>query len=264
MNWNHCSKAVVLALVIGVVFAVPAAAVSVSTSGVPDRVEADSTVGVESDVTFTLTDLYTQYQSFELVGTTDLDSPVWTVRTLNPQGETIETRTFNSSTFTIEVGGSVNSIEISVEGRAPAADDIDYSYDPPQSFVVASFSQRQSGGVASEIRTVTSQPYTGASQDARTAIDEATEAVDEAEAAGADTAEAERLLGNAIEAYNNGEFSLATDLADQAESSANAARESQSQMELLLAAGAILVLLIAGGAAVYWYLQNRGPADKLG
>lgn len=264
MNWNHCSKAVVLAVLVGVVFAVPAAAVSISTSGVPDTVEADSTVGVESDVTFTLTDLYTQYQSYELVGTTDLRSPVWTVRTMDPQGETIETRTFNSATFTIDVGGSVSSIEVSVEGRAPAADAIDYSYDPPQSFVVASFSQRQSGGVASEIRSVTSQPYTGASQDARSAIDDASAAVEDAEAAGADTEEAERLLGNAIEAYDNGEFSLATDLADQAESSADSARESQSQTELLLAAGAILVLLVVGGGVVYWYLQNRGPADKLG
>jgi hypothetical protein len=264
MNWNHCSKAVVLALVVGVAFAVPAAAVSVSTSGVPDTVEADTTVGVESDVTFTLTDLYTQYQDYELVGTTDLRSPVWTVRTQDPQGETIATRTFNSSTFTIDVGGSVNSIEVSIEGRAPAADAIDYSYDPPQSFVVAAFSQQQSGGVASEIQTVTSQPVTGASQDARSAIDDASGAVEDAEAAGADTAEADRLLGNAIDAYDSGDFSLATDLADQAESSADESRESQSQMELLLAAGAILVLLIVVGGAVYWYLQNRGPADKLG
>lgn len=264
MNWNHCSKAVVLALIVGVVFAVPAAAVSVSTSGVPDSVEADSTVGVESDVTFTLTDLYTQYQSYELVGSTDLRSPVWTVRTLDPQGETIETRTFNSSTFTIDVGGSVNSVEVSIEGRSPGADAIDYSYDPPQSFVVASFSQRQSGGVASEIQTVTSHPYSGESQDARSAIDDASDAIDDAESAGAGTEEADRLLGNAIEAYDNGDFSLATDLADQAESSANSARESQSQTELLLAAGAILVLLVAGGAVIYWYLQNRGPADKLG
>jgi hypothetical protein len=264
MNSSPSSSLVVLAVVVLAAVAVPVAAVSVSDSGVPQTVETDETVGVERDVTFTLSDLYTDYQSYELAGSTDLRSAVWTVTTLDPQGDTIETRTFDSDSFTIDVGGSVNAVEVSVEGRAPSADDVDFSYDPPQAFVIAAFSQRQSGGVATEIETITARPYTSDSEEARSAIDDASQAVDDASSAGASTDEAERLLGNAIDAFDNGDFALAIDLADQAESSATSAQESQEQTQLLLTAGAVLIALVIVGAGLYWYLQNRGPADKLG
>lgn len=266
MNSSRYSElgSLLLAVVVIATIAVPAAAVSVDGTGVPDAVETNETVGIDSELSFRLTDLYTEYQSYELVGQTQLREAVWTVETINPQGETIDTQTFSGTNFTIDVGGSVDAIEVSLEGRAPTADAVDFQYEPAQSVVIANFAQRQSGGVASEIREITARPYTSDSQAARDAIDAAGEAIDAAQSAGAGADDAQTDYDNAVEAFNNEEFGLAQDLAEQSQSAAESAQSSQNQMELLLTIGAAIVVIAIIAGVIVYVLRNRGPADKLG
>lgn len=266
MNSSRCSEIAVLllALVAVAAVAVPVTAVSVSGSGVPDAVETNGTVGIDSKVSYSLTDLYTQYQSYELVGQTELREAVWTVETVNPQGETIDTMTFSGSNFTIDVGGSIDAIEVSIEGRAPSAEAVEFNYEPAQSFVIAAFAQRQSGGVASEIREFTARPYTEDSQTAREAIDAAAGAIDNARSAGAGVSDAQTDYDNAVAAYNNEEFGLAQDLANQAQSAAESAQSSQNRTQLLLTIGGAVIIIALIAVVVVYVLRNRGPEDKLG
>lgn len=269
MSSSRCSRltvavALVLALVAVAAVAVPVAAVSVSPTGTPDAVETGATVGVDSELSFRLTDLYTRYESYELVVRTDLREAVWTVETLNPQGDTVDSRTVSGQNATVDVGGSVDAVEVTLEGRAPAASAVEFSYQPPQEFLLAGFAQRQSGGVASDIEEFTARPYTTASQDARDAIDAALEAVEAAESAGADVSAADTDLENAREAFDSENFELAGDLAGQAESAADSARSSENRTSLLLTIGAGVVVVAVVGGVAYWVLRNRGPADKLG
>ncbi|MFB6105305.1 MAG: hypothetical protein ABEJ57_09560 [Halobacteriaceae archaeon] len=265
MNSSRCSRVAIVALFAVTLLAVPVVAVNVTETGVPDRVQVNETVGVDSELSFTLTDLYSRYDSYQLIAQTDLHAAVWTVTTKNPQGQTIAQTTQNGSNVTVQVGGNVDTVVVELEGRAPPPSTIDFQYQPPQSVTIVAFSQRQQGGVASPIEDpITARIYTEESAAARTALDEAAAAIEEAEAAGAGVTEATNLVDSAVEAYNSGEFGLAKNLAEQAESNADDAAAAQSQQSLLLLiGGAVIALLIVGGI-VYWYLQNRGPADKLG
>jgi len=265
MNSSRCSRVAIVALFAVALLAVPVVAVNVSETGVPDRVQTNATVGVDSDLSFTLTDLYSRYDSYQLVAQTDLEAAVWTVTTENPQGQTIAQTTRNGSNITVQIGGNVDSVVVELEGRAPPPSAVEFQYQPPQSITIAAFSQRQQGGVASPIGDpITAQIYTEDSAEARTALEAAAASIDEAEAAGADVGEADDLFDSAVEAYNSGEFGLATNLAEQAESNADSAAAAQSQQSLLLMIGGAVLALLIVGAIVYWYLQNRGPADKLG
>lgn len=265
MNSSRYSKIAIVALFAVTLLAVPVAAVNIDPTGVPDRVHTNATVGVESELSFTLTELYTQYDSYQLVARTDLRSAVWTVTTKNPQGQTINQVTQNGSNITVQIGGNVASVVIELEGKAPPPSAVDFEYQPAQSITLAAFAQRQQGGVASPIGDpYTVRPYTDASAEARTALEEAAAAIEEAQAAGADVSQAQDLFESAVEAYNSEEFQLAINLAQQAEARANAAAQAESQQSLLLMIGGAVIALVVIGGVVYWYLQNRGPADKLG
>lgn len=265
MNSSHYSKAAIVALAAIAVLSIPVAAVTVTPSGVPSEVQTNATVGVDSELSFELTNLYTQYDNYELVAQTELESAVWTVTTQNPQEQTIDQFTTNGSNITVDIGGSIASVVVELEGQAPPSSAVDFNYQPPQSFTLVAFSQRQSGGVASPIgEPITVRPYTTASDDARSALDAAAAAIEDAESGGADVSDAEDTFGSAVEAFNSGQFDLASNLAEDAESEADAAAASQSQQSLLLMIGAGVVVVIVIGGVVYWYLQNRGPADKLG
>ncbi|MFB6111800.1 MAG: hypothetical protein ABEJ35_04605, partial [Halobacteriaceae archaeon] len=113
-------------------------------------------------------------------------------------------------------------------------------------------------------RTFTTRPYTTDSQAAREAIAAAEAAIQDAQDAGASVTDARNLLENAKTAFNDKNFGQARDLAAQAASNAESATESQNRMQLLLTAGGVIVVLAVLGAVLYWYFQNRGPADKLG
>lgn len=70
--------------------------------------------------------------------------------------------------------------------------------------------------------------------------------------------------GEFVEAFNGEEFSLTTNLANEAETSANQARQSSQTTQLLIyAAGGLLVVALIVGGFLYWRSQQT-TYDKLG
>jgi hypothetical protein len=263
MNSTRCSRtaallAVTLALVAAA--AAPAAAVSVSADGVPASAEVDSKV----TATFTVTDLYTDYDQWTLHGETNLTQVTWTVTTYDQTGAKINQESFAGGSFnyTVAAADDVNKVEVEVTGTVPEV--ANWTYQPAESVLVASLDQTREGGTATSLDTYTTRPYTTASQSARDAIASAETAIDDAADAGADTTEAEELLGSAISAYDAGNFDNAERLAGQAEEKANAAASSKQQTSMLLLVGGGLVVLALLVAAIWYYLDSRETYDKLG
>jgi len=259
MNSTRCSRLALLAvLVIAVVG--PVAAVSVDSSGAP----ATAQVGQKVTATYTVTDLYTEYDSWTLRGETNLTDVTWTVTTYDQTGAKIGQQTYNKPAFerSVSAKDGVNKLTVKVTGTVPAVKN--WSYDPAQSIVVSRLTESQQGGTSSTLQTVTARPYTEDSQSARSAVDDASAAVSQAKASGADTSEAQTLLESAISAYDNGNFQNAERLAGQAKQKANGSAASKQQTSLLLMAGAGVVVLLGIVGAVWWYLNQRQTYDKLG
>ncbi|MGB9964786.1 hypothetical protein [Halobacterium hubeiense] len=259
MNLNRCSKLAVALVVVLATAAVPAAAVSVS-GDTPDSVEVDAS----QNLTYEVTDLYTDYDQWTLQGQTELTGVSWTVTLYDQTGAQIDRLTYNGQSFeqSIEASEDVNSVTVRLEGTVPAVES--YSYDPAQSMTLASFAQVQEGGTSTTLTSYETRPYTQASDEARTAIGDAEDAIENAQNQGASVSGAEGDLEDAIEFYNSGNFEQAVSNAEEAESAANSAASSAERTDLIIMVGAALVvlLLIAGG--VYWYLQQRDTYDKLG
>jgi cobalamin biosynthesis Mg chelatase CobN len=262
MNSTRCSRlAALLAVSLALVVAVaPAAAVSVSADGVPESAEVDSKVSAS----FTLTDLYTEYDEWTLRGETNLTQVTWTVTTYDQTGAKLAQESYSASSFnhSIAAGDDVNRVEVEVEGTMPEVGN--WSYDPAQSLLVASFAQTQQGGTSSTLATHSTRPYTADSQSARTAIDDAGDAIEEASDAGADTSEAESLLESAVSAYDSGNFENAKNLAGQATEKAEASASSKQQTSMLLMGAGVVVLLVLVGAGVWYWRQSQDSYDKLG
>jgi hypothetical protein len=256
MNWNRCSEAFTTALALLVVVslvAVPVAAISASADSVPDRQQ----VGQERQATFTLTDLYEDgSQEFTLRGETELEAANWRVRYVQLNGDTTS-ETFSGSSFeaTVSSADNVERVEVRVTGEAPEVSN--YTYDPAQSFEFA----RLSKVVGENVNTVDTWDvvhYTEASAEARDAIDSASTAV-----ADVNSEQAEEQLNRAIRAYGSGDFELATDLAEDAEATAQQSQQSSQTTELLLY-GAIGVVALVAVAGALLYLRGRsGPSDPL-
>lgn len=260
MNSSRCSELAVAVVVLLAVAATPAAAVSVS-GDTPSSVEVDSS----EELTYEVTDLYTDYDQWVLEGETELTDVSWTVTLYDQTGAEIDQETYNGQSFEQPVDSSedVNRVEVRLEGTVPAVES--YSYDPPQSMTVASFTQSQEGGSSSELESYDDvRPYTEERQEARTAIEDAESAVENARSAGASVGDAERDVEDAIEFYNGGQFEQAISNAEEAEETSNSASSSAQRTELLLMVGAGLVVLLVLAGGVYWYLQQRDTYDKLG
>ena len=260
MNSSHYSKLAIVAVLLAVVAAGPAAAVDVSGADVPAEAEVGSTV----DVTYTFEELYTNYDEWQLVGETDLESVTWTVTTRDLSGSQIAQQEYNGQSFshTIAKADDVAEVEVRLQGTVPEWDD--WSYEPAQSLGLANFSETQEGGTENALQSDELRPYTADSQAARTAIDDAQAAIEEATAAGVNVDEAASRLDNAISAYDNGNFENAQDLAEDSLNAAESAQQSsQRTSTLIMIGGAVLVILLLAGLG-YWYLSNRETYDKLG
>ncbi|MFB6112571.1 MAG: hypothetical protein ABEJ58_00545 [Halodesulfurarchaeum sp.] len=260
MNWSRYSNVAVALLVLVSVAAVPVAAVSVSADNAPNAVQ----VGATQDVTFTFTDLYTNYDQWTLKGHTDLKQVTWTVTTYDLGGAQLRQVQYNAQNFSHPISKSEDVAKVTVRLQGTTPQWSDWSYKPPQNLTLARFAEVQQGGASSVLETYSARPYTTASQQARNAISQAQAAIDEARAAGANTEEASSLIDNAISAYNNGNFQNAENLANQAQNKAQASMQSTQRRSMLLYAGAGIVGLLVVIGLVYWYLQQRDTYDKLG
>ncbi|MBS3760106.1 hypothetical protein [Halodesulfurarchaeum sp.] len=260
MNSSHYSKIALVAVLLAVVAAGPAAAVSVSGAEVPD----DAAIGSTVDVTYTVEELYTNYDQWQLEGETALESVTWTVTSYEVGDTQINQQEYNGQTFshTIAKADEVAEVTVRLQGTVPEWDD--WSYEPPQSVTLANFSETQEGGAETELQTSEIRPYNEESQTARDAIEEAQAAIDEADAAGVNVEEATSRLDNAISAYDAGNFENAQDLAEDSLNAAESAQQSSQQTSMLLLIGGVIVVIAILAGLVYWYFSNRETYDKLG
>lgn len=258
MNLNRSSKVVFVLLVLAVATVGQAAAVSVSGENVPDSAK----VGAQQDVTFTFTELYTDYDEWTLRGQTELQQVSWTVTAYGVTGQQIEQQTYTGANFSYQVSASDNAEKITVRLQGTTPEVEQYQYEPAQSVTFATFLQSQEGGSATVIKTWENvRPYTAESQQARDAIQAAEQAIADAKAAGADTSEAEVLLENAIDAYNHANFQNAVDLAKQAQQKAESAQQSNQLLQWALIGVGVLVLLLLIAGGIWYYRKNQGPSQ---
>lgn len=255
MSWSRCSKALVVALLLLTAAVVPAAAISTNEDGVPD----ESRAGSEVSATYTFTELYTDFESWTLRGSTELEGVTWTVRKLDQAGNQLSQTSYDGATFdeSVDISNDTARVVVQVRGTVPEVDN--FSYDPAEQYTFASFQLRRQGGTNQRITADQVHHFTEASRDARAEIDAAQQAID---AAGGNQ-QAEQTLSNAISAYNAGNFGNAADLANQAEQRANRAQQSQNTTQMLVFAGigVVVLLLVVGGFA--YYRSQQDTYDKL-
>jgi hypothetical protein len=252
-----------LALLVLFSFAAPAAAVSVAETDVPE----EAAVGSQVEATVTLTELYRNptLEQWRLRGETELTDVTWSISYIDQTGATVDREEFDGQNFTsspIAADDGTAEVRVRVTGSAPDVDS--YTYDPAQRFVFLSLTQARDGGNANAIDTWESHHFTSDSDGARTAIDEASAAIETARSSGAGVGEAENTLDQAINAYESENFGLATELANEAQSQAESAEQSQQTFTLALyAGGGLLVVALVVGGFLYWRSQ-QDTHDPLG
>lgn len=260
-SWNRCSKLALACLLVLSLAAVPAAAVSAGSDDVPAESEVDKQV----TATVTLDELYKdpQLESWTLAGSTELTDVTWTVVYYDQTGAKVGQDEFDGQSFTgadISAADGTSKVEVTVTGTVPEV--ASYSYDPAQEFTTLELTQTREGGSSNEIGTWTSHHFTSESNDARGALDDAQAAIQGA--SGANTDEAEQSFANAVDAYESGNFDLATTLANEAQTKAeNAQESSQTQQLVMYAVGGLLVVALLVGGVLYWRSQ-QDTYDKLG
>jgi len=250
MSWSRCSSVVLAALVLVLVASAPVAAVSVSAENVPG--DSGAEVDEEVTATYTLEELYDEYDEWTLVGETELTETTWTVSLYDQTDSRIERNTYNNQSFeqAVSADEDVNYIEVEVTGTVPEVRE--FTYEAPQTFEFATLTQTQDGGASAELRSDDVWHYTQDSKEARAAIDSAAAAVE-----GSGSSEAKSDLDAAISSFENGNFENAQNLAQSAEDAANDAQQSEQRNRMILYAVAALVALLVVGGVVYWLLSNR-------
>ncbi|MDG5777361.1 hypothetical protein VB773_02985 [Haloarculaceae archaeon H-GB2-1] len=255
MSWIRSSRATTLVVLLAVAFAAvgTAAAISVDAESMPD----ESQVGDDVTAELVVSDPFTDTDEWTLHGETALDDVSWTITVLD-QGEEVSETNYGEQSFnqTLSRSGGGDEVVIELKGTAPEVDN--YSYDPAQTYTLATLAKIQ-GSNTEELETWNVHYYTEESRESRQAIDSAGAAI---EAAGGNQ-EAEQLYQNAISAYEGENFGNAKDLANQAESKAQNAQQSQQTTQyLLIGVGVLVVLALIGGGIYYWKSQ-QGPSQKL-
>ncbi|MDS0259588.1 hypothetical protein NDI56_09305 [Haloarcula sp. S1CR25-12] len=254
MNSIRYSRATAALLCVAGLLAVAgtAGAFSVSTDG---AVPNETAVGSEVSVTYVIDDPYDgPPNEYTLQGETALENVSWTVEVLD-QGDGVDQETYGEQSFSHPMdrdgGQNGDEVRITLEGTVPAVEN--YTYEPRENYTVAEFA-RVTGSNENEFRSDSAHHYTNQSSEARNAIDAAGTAIEEA----GGNSEAENLRGNAISAYENGNFENAIDLGNQAQNTAQQAQQSQQTTQtLLIAGGAVVLLLLLGGGGYYLYSQSQ-------
>ena len=235
-------------LMFGTLFAGSAAAVQSSPTDLPE----ESEVGTDFEATVELTELFEEFGEWTLSAETELENSTWTIRQYDQAGSEIQREDIDgqNATQAVDIDDGTARVDVRVTGTTPEVEA--WSYDPPDSFVVANFTQEREGGSDRDIDTHRSHHYTTESKDAREAIDRAQESV---EGSGSDSARSS--LNSAISAYESGNFENAIDLAERAEDEAS---QSQLIRNALIGVAVVIVLalLIGVGYRVYKSRQ-KGP-----
>lgn len=273
-------------VVLGVVVAGTAAAVSVAEEDVPERAEVGETV----TASITLEELYQNpnYEEWSVAGETELRNVTWTVEFISQTGDEIrqvevdgqslnQSAVENAEELSVNAGAETSAAEVQVQVTGDVPEIEEYSYPElgqdgeQESFSIVTLTQdRGAGGTSNTIANPDGGEgwqtvhFTPESQSARDALDSARQTIQEAQAEGLDVSEAESDFGQAREAYQEENFELAQDLAGDAEAIAQDELDNQGGgLPITIIAGAAVVLLVVAAAAVYVYRQNQEPDTKL-
>ncbi|PSQ30537.1 hypothetical protein BRD06_01645 [Halobacteriales archaeon QS_9_67_15] len=228
-----------------------AGAISVAPGDAPDEVRVGETVTTTVTIEDPFVDMPDQWT---LQGSTKLENVSWTVTVLQ-QGDQVNQTVYGEQSFEQELDASSggDTIEVEITGDAPPVDN--YTYHPRETFTLYDFDTVQ-GSSTSDLNASEVHHYTNASRDARLAIEDAEAAINET--GGNSDAEAQR--DRAVSAYENSNFGNAESLAGDAQSQAEQAQQSAQQTQtLLMAAGALLVVLLVGGGIYYWRANQDEP-----
>lgn len=253
MSSSHSSRLLIV-LVALVCTAGIAGAVAVSDHDTPDAAE----VGDRVETQYVVTDLYTDYDQWTIRGTTELENVTWTFRLLDQSGDPVDTVEADGpeGTADVSIDDGVAEVRVRVVGEVPPVEN--FTYQPPQTFVVAELEQSREGGASEPIDTFEARHYTAESDEARAAIESAQSAID---AAGG-SAEAEESLQSAVDAYEGENFNNAVTLAERAEREANQAAQTRQRNRLILYGVAALVLIAVVVGVAYWFV-NRDTGSRL-
>ena len=260
-NWSRFSKLALALVVLLSVAAMPAGAVSVASEDTPSEVQ----VGSKVTASVTLDELYKnpQLEAWGLQGETELEDVTWTVTYYDQTGAKVDQQSFDGQNFSganVVADDGTSEVQVSVTGTVPAVEN--YTYDPAQTFTVMTLNQTREGGSSNDIDSWTAHHYTDESAAAREKLDGANAAI--AAAGGANTQDAQNQFDNAVEAFEGEEFGLASNLAEDAETKANQAKQSSQTTQMLIyAAGGLVVVALLAGGFLYWKSQQQ-TYDKLG
>jgi len=255
MNSSRCFKTLVAIVLVLTAVVAPVAAVSTSTQDVPDETQ----VGDEVSATVTVTELYSEYESWTLHGETNLTDVTWTVRKLDQAGNRVSQTSYDGKTFneSVNIENDTARIEIQIRGTTPAVRN--FSYEQKEQFLLSGFELLRQGGTQQDISQTRVHYFTEDSKTARQAIERASATVEDS-----GDSEAEATLSDAIEAYNDEEFGSATTFAANAETQAQQAQNTQNRNRLLVyAVATLLVIALFVGGVLYWRSQ-QDSYDKLG
>lgn len=246
------NSTLVAALLAILLFGTLFAGTSLAVESTPQDLSESYEVDEDMEATFEITELFDEFETWTLTAETELTNATWTIRQYDQAGSEIsrEETDGQNATRAIDIEDGTATVEVRVTGTTPEIDE--WSYEPPDRFVAAAFTQQREGGSANDIATHEAHHYTEESRDAREAIDQAREAVD-----GSNSDEAQSSLDSAISAYESGNFENAIGLAERAEDEA-----SQSQLlrtGLVAGGAALVVLLLAVGGYRLYKSRQKGP-----
>jgi len=252
MSWIRSSKTVAVVALLAIALLAAGTVTAIEFDGeAPESAEVGSEVSMEVEITEPFVDPLPS--SWTLEGDTALQNAEWTILAEDNTGDVVA----RSDTNTLELSADDSVVSVRVQLRGDVPDGISYNYENPdeENYVAMELLRQTNSGserVADEARWEAHR-YTSESQEARNAIDDAADAVDEADS-GQDE------LDSAISAYNNANFELASDLADDAQSSAQG---SQQTTQFLLIGGALVVLVALVGGGAYVYKSRQKNTNKL-
>ncbi|WP_257627669.1 hypothetical protein [Haloplanus salinarum] len=262
-NSNRSSRVVLATLVVLLAATVPAAAVSVTGEDVPEEAQ----VGTQVSATVTLDELYQNPESerWQLSGSTELTDVSWTVVFYDQTGSQVDLVEPTGQSFAgVDIAAETGTAEVEVRVTGTVPEVASYSYDPAQEFQLMEVTRGQQGGASNTVDSWTTHHYTERSAAAREAIDEAGAAIETARSNGATPSDAQANYEDAVAAYEDGSFDVATNLANRATEQANQAQQSRQTRQLIIyAVAGLLVLGLLVGGVVYWRSQ-QGPEDPLG
>lgn len=249
MRSNKLVAGIFAVLLFGTLFAGTALAAQSTPQDMPE----ESEVGTEMETTFEIDDLFDEFETWTLTAETELENATWTIRQYNQGGSEISREETDGSEATrpIDIEDGTATVEVRVTGTTPEMGEL--SYDPPDRFVVANFTQMREGGTDRDIATHETHYFTAESKEAREAIDSARTAV---EGSGSD--DAQSSLNSAISAYESGNFENAIDLAERAESEAD--RSELIRTGLMIGAVLLVVALLAGVGYRVYRSRQKGPS----